>query len=286
MEPVETEELRKYCVYLITCLVSSKQYAGFTFRTLQERWNQHCKDAKKLKRRICSAIRKYGPEAFSIVELRSGLTRKEASDEEILTIKTLYLTDPEFGYNMTDGGQGGRQTEEVREKMGRPGTPCCWKGREDEKEVVHKIWTSRGLVPDPLCGGKYRDPKLPTEEICREYESGKSTQQIADKYGVSDHTVYRRLVDSGIKIRNRKQVMELIGKQYGFPGLTTPLTEETRKKLRDNNKKTRRDVATSDVLFLWNQGWSKAKIGRHFKMSAYGISQRIKAAKNDSGRPK
>lgn len=116
-----TEDLKTYCVYLITNLVNGKQYAGQTKRGFLKRWRAHLKEAKKGSRRIlCSAIRKYGEDAFITSVFREKLTKEQADAEEILLIKTLRLTERGFGYNQTAGGEGTKNlvvSEETKDKI-------------------------------------------------------------------------------------------------------------------------------------------------------------------------
>ena len=44
---------------------------------------------------------------------------------------------------------------------------------------------------------------LPTEEIISEYQSGLSTTQLGEKYGVHSNTIQNRLKENGVKLRYR-----------------------------------------------------------------------------------
>ena len=116
-----SDDLKKYCVYLITNMVNGKQYAGQTCRTPQERWRSHQKEARYGSKRIfCRALRKHGPEKFSLVVLREGLNKPEADYEETLAIRVLGLMDRGTGYNQTAGGEGASGlivSEQTKEKL-------------------------------------------------------------------------------------------------------------------------------------------------------------------------
>lgn len=267
---------RKYCVYLITNMVNGKQYAGLTSRGVSARWKQHCRDAKKKKKRMASAINKYGADSFAIVVLRENLSKEEAEREEILAIRCLRLTDPSFGYNMTEGGWGGTQIEEVRVRLGRKNNTCSWQGTDEEERVVNQIMEAKGYRPDPLCGGNYRDPRLPTQQICDEYEQGESTIQIGKRYGFSSHAVWKRLTEAGVRIRDINERTALIGRTYGYDAfINSPMTVERRQALSDGSKHKRRDVPDAVVVRLYKEKWSLAQIGKQFNLSSPTVSYRL-----------
>ena len=93
-------------IYKITNDINNKVYIGKTNLTIQERFKQHCKDAKKEtfeKRPLYKAMKKYGIEHFYIEELEKCSTN-EASEREQYWIG--YYKGYEQGYNATKGGDG------------------------------------------------------------------------------------------------------------------------------------------------------------------------------------
>lgn len=95
-----------YCVYLITCSTSGKRYVGITGRTVSKRFKAHIYNGLNSREgALCAAIRKYGPESFSVKTLAEGLSRDEACAQEALHIQRLNTKSPN-GYNLTDGGDG------------------------------------------------------------------------------------------------------------------------------------------------------------------------------------
>lgn len=99
------------CVYLITNKVNGKIYVGKTIKVLHARWNDHIIGSRrKGKGKILlvqKAIRKYGPENFSIITLL------ESDDDNILSIKEREFIKKfdsrnlSIGYNLHEGGRGG-----------------------------------------------------------------------------------------------------------------------------------------------------------------------------------
>jgi len=92
-------------IYVITNLITHQQYVGQTTRTLAARWDDHLHNAADPKehRRLCVAIRRYGPSSFIIKELRVCYSRAELDRWEKIYITRLntFIT----GYNMTPDGQ-------------------------------------------------------------------------------------------------------------------------------------------------------------------------------------
>lgn len=104
-----------YKVYLYT-FPNGKKYCGLTCQTLQERARsgegyKHCPA-------VYHAIQKYGWHNVTKEILADGLTHNEACLLEQQTIAELNLTDSQFGYNLTSGGDSGsRHSEETKKKM-------------------------------------------------------------------------------------------------------------------------------------------------------------------------
>lgn len=113
-----------YVSYLVTNLINGKRYVGITNKTIQKRWDRHCKDAMNGATNLLQrAIRKYGKSAFTIVELHTYASAVEAKSDEIRLIaelKTFSFDVDSLGYNMTRGGDGAigyRFSDEQKAKM-------------------------------------------------------------------------------------------------------------------------------------------------------------------------
>lgn len=261
METVEQKEDRKYCVYLITNLVNGKKYVGYTGQGLRIRWNMHSSLADRgAQRSLYFAMRKHGKESFVPTILREGLSKEEACLEEKLAVQVLNLTDRNFGYNMTGGGEGGEPTE----------------------EIVNKICEGRGMEKDPLCGNRYFEISLPVEKLIEEYRGGKSSVDLAKQYSCSQGAVLRRLRAAGITIRTSSENTKIFGERngYGFQknlpqNLGSKRSEETKKRMRDSNKRRRQDVSDDDVVDFYKEGFSTVWIAKHFSMSPTAIRRRL-----------
>ena len=104
-----------YTVYIHTNKENGKRYIGITRQSVQERW----RDGKGYKHCVLfdRAIKKYGWDGFDHEIFASNLTEEEAQNMEKLLIKELKTQDPEFGYNISDGGSTTKISEEGRKKL-------------------------------------------------------------------------------------------------------------------------------------------------------------------------
>lgn len=82
---------------------SGKVYIGITKQEANKRWKNGLgySDCTAFNR----AIKKYGWENIQHEILSSGLTKEEACDEEKRLITLYKSNNPEYGYNLTGGGE-------------------------------------------------------------------------------------------------------------------------------------------------------------------------------------
>ena len=107
-----------YTLYKIACSANGKAYIGYTSKTAEERFQTHLLNAKwKRKTALYNAIRKYGPEAFSVKVLLVCADHVSACEQEVRLIAETGCLLP-AGYNMTTGGDGVPLTEEQRAAAG------------------------------------------------------------------------------------------------------------------------------------------------------------------------
>lgn len=97
---------------------NGKRYIGIT-DDIESRWRRDG-SGYRLSPVFWNAIQKYGWDNFQHEVLIGGLTRKEAEEMERYLIREWQTKAKEFGYNLADGGTGGRThnwSEESREKL-------------------------------------------------------------------------------------------------------------------------------------------------------------------------
>lgn len=139
-------------VYVITNTVNGKLYVGqHVGDDLNWYWNHNIRAALRgsgNKTFLYRAIRKYGPEIFTIESIANPIDKHSMDKLEIAFISTLMTQDPAIGYNITGGGGG-------RLGVSRPHT-------EEEKQKISKIMKGRKLSPEwkKKIGDSQRGKKL------------------------------------------------------------------------------------------------------------------------------
>lgn len=98
---------KRWIVYIITNFMNKKVYIGQTSSSIRERMCQHFAFALRMRRtRLSNAIRKYGPDAFGVHVLHVVHSKEEADKFERREIASMKAKTHQYGYNMTDGGEG------------------------------------------------------------------------------------------------------------------------------------------------------------------------------------
>lgn len=101
-----------YCVYIHTNKINGKKYCGIT-NDVNRRWRSGGIEYKPHKDQIenrpfWNAIVKYGWDNFEHEIVFDNLTQEQAWEREKQTIKELNLTNNTLGYNVSEGGNGGK----------------------------------------------------------------------------------------------------------------------------------------------------------------------------------
>jgi len=100
--------VKRWTIYCHTHVESGRRYIGLTSKTMLARWNDHVYKAKSSKGgrwHFPNAIRKYGKDAFSHEVLTICETLEEANAYEAYFIDLFRTRDPEFGFNLAEGGR-------------------------------------------------------------------------------------------------------------------------------------------------------------------------------------
>lgn len=107
-------------VYCHSNKINGKVYVGQTWQPRTKRWNRHVHDALHGEsgcRYFHAAIRKYGPEIFEHKILSYARTQEQLDNLEKVWQILLRARNREFGYNLREGGSGGRMAEETKNKF-------------------------------------------------------------------------------------------------------------------------------------------------------------------------
>lgn len=106
----------RYIVYCIKNEINGKVYIGYTRKKINERFKTHIKNAeKKINRRLYDSMNKYGYENFTITELDETDMIESAQEMESWYIHIFRSKNSKYGYNMTNGGDGGYTLSEWSE---------------------------------------------------------------------------------------------------------------------------------------------------------------------------
>lgn len=103
-----------YMVYMHTNTINNKKYVGITFhKNPNRRWGNG--EGYKQQKRFYAAIKRYGWYSFVHEIIFDNLTETEAKSLEIKLIAEYNLTDPNYGYNVSIGGDGYHKYETEEE---------------------------------------------------------------------------------------------------------------------------------------------------------------------------
>lgn len=130
--------MKSYDVYKITNKINNKVYIGITSKGISARWKEHLYNAEhECPFKLHRAIRKYGKENFTVELIDFCNSWDELAAKEKEYIKQYRSNEDEFGYNLTEGGDGtfGRlHSEETKEKIRQKAL-----GREVSDETKRKL---------------------------------------------------------------------------------------------------------------------------------------------------
>lgn len=110
---------REWDIYRIINSINGKSYIGITLRGVHKRWATHIAGALRGDRgAFAAAIRKYGPNSFSVTVLYHAISTREAHAVERGLIAA-YRTLMPNGYNLSLGGDGQPLLPETRLKISK-----------------------------------------------------------------------------------------------------------------------------------------------------------------------
>ena len=106
---------------LIYCILfpNGKRYVGKTECSLGKRKKEHKHHSKHKTTRLYNAIRKYGWNNLDWIILEECCDKAKLSEREIVWIDKFSCLNRDKGYNLREGGDGGRHSEETKKKISK-----------------------------------------------------------------------------------------------------------------------------------------------------------------------
>lgn len=234
----------KSYVYIITNNVNSKKYVGKS-NNPKQRWRHHVYYAARgVKTYLAQALNAYGPESFTFEIVSEWSTEDEAFSEETRLIVELQTNNRDKGYNLNEGGEGGRNpSQETREKIGNAN-----RGRTLSVEARQKISEA----------AKKRSSKI--AELARQRFKGcKLSEEHKEKLRVtSAHIKRANTFSEDARYRmgttNRgKHLSEEHKRKIGDACRGKKRSEETRQKMRKQRTPEQRERCRIAALKRWEK---------------------------------
>mgnify|MGYP001375408601 CR=1 FL=1 len=97
---------------------------------------------------------------------------------------------------------------------------------------------------------------LPMAQVISDYESGISTRQLGEKYGVGETTIRTRLIEAGVQIRKR-----------GFGGMSRSKKETIYGRLSKNYKV--KNISVAHIISEYQSGMSADELGDKYGNNAF-----------------
>lgn len=174
-------------IYKIINNLNQKIYIGKTSKTIEDRFKGHIRKAKQYTNRyLYDAMNHYGYENFSVEEVEE-CDNAMLDDRERFWIQYYKSNQSEFGYNMTEGGDGGDtltnnpNKEAIIQKIAQANT-----GQKRTPEQKAKMSLAQK--------GVYYIP-INKEELFNDIKNMSSIEEMCEKYQISRRSLYKRCQD-------------------------------------------------------------------------------------------
>lgn len=241
-----------FYVYCHTNLLNNKKYFGITGqKTPEDRWGYQGRNYNKQHQpHFARAINKYGWDGFSHEIVAEGLKEDDAKMLEIDLIAKHKTTDPDFGYNISCGGNGNTKysTEELKKAAITKHRAKGWAVRKYKLHTDTEAHTQALATRRAWYHQVKNDPEFKTR-YQKYYKKAKQNykQKLADNPELAEQAKERHAQLSKEKYLNDPQVrtarLEASKKQHAK-------VLEIKKALRKLYEENPNDFLAEDVMFF------------------------------------
>lgn len=188
-----------HSIYLITNQTNGRYYVGQTGRSLNTRLRGHLYDAHSVKRPLRMPLHRAMAEQpasdFTIAPVAECATKEEANEREKLFIIVLRATDPEIGYNVHPGGNGGcgfapRFSSDSRRRMSQSAKERCARNPTTHCAHGHEFTPENTILRKGKNGGTKKRCRICTEAR----EKNRAAQRKAERHRTGPGTGSRQRV--------------------------------------------------------------------------------------------
>jgi group I intron endonuclease len=242
-------------IYCATNLINYKVYIGRTVNSLKSRISNHYTYARSNKPKdklyFYKAINKYGENNFEWEIIDKAYNNDELNEKEKYWIKRYKSMNSSYGYNLREGGKGGKLSERTKKKMSDSQKKRTWKHTQAWYDNIHKYLAQRQFSSETL--KKMSDShkgikmtsinkeKLRQRMLGKQYSLGRhQSEETRRKISVGQKGMPKpKPIDFGEKIRKSRIGFRYTDEQKKELGQAhkNKMTDEIRKHLSEGQKK-------------------------------------------------
>lgn len=194
--------MRTGSIYKIQCLINNKVYIGQTVQSPPiKRWIDHYKEINNLSNELFlyKAIRKSGIENFTFQILETNIELENLNEVEIEYIKKYNSHNPDYGYNLTKGGDFTVKSKIDENKVKAIINAIKVDSEKTFVEIAEIFGVSREMVSDINTGETWYFNDI--------------TYPIRDNSALKNRLTEQDIYDIYVKLRNKMTLTD-IAKEY------------------------------------------------------------------------
>jgi len=242
-------------IYKATNIINNKCYIGQTIKSIDARISEHYKNVSRNNiTYFYNAIRLYKEENFIWEIIDEASSKKELNEKEKEWVWLYKSNDALYGYNMTEGGNGGAT------RIGRP----------------HTIETKQKI--SQIHKGKKRSPlSEETKQKISDSEKGRIPWNKGMEYSEEQK---QKLCHGPFSEERKANMKNKSGVNNPFYGKTH--SDEWKLNKSKNHHNRRDDITIDKILDFINNGLSIKDIMKELNCSYKVIYTRMKVFKNEA----